>query len=38
MNKRNQETVEQLFRAILTLETVEECEKFFDDAFTIQEL
>ena len=38
MNKRNQETVEQLFRAILTLETVEECEKFFDDAFTMQEL
>ena len=38
MNKRNKETVEQLFRAILTLETVEECEKFFDDAFTMQEL
>ena len=38
MNKRNQTTVEQLFRAILSLETVEECEKFFDDAFTMQEL
>ena len=38
MNKRNQETVEQFFRAILTLETVEECAKFFDDAFTMKEL
>lgn len=38
MNKRNEETVKKLFRAILTLETVEECEKFFDDAFTMQEL
>lgn len=38
MNKRNEETVKKLFRAILTLKTVEECEKFFDDAFTMQEL
>ena len=38
MNKRNKEAVEKLFRAILNLETVEECEKFFDDAFTMQEL
>ena len=38
MNKRNKASVEKLFRAILTLETVEECEKFFDDAFTIQEI
>ena len=38
MNKRNKETIEKLFRAVLTLETVEECEKFFDDAFTVQEL
>ena len=38
MNKRNEKTVEQLFRAILSLNTVEECEKFFDDAFTMQEL
>ena len=38
MNKRNQKTVEQLFRAILSLETVEECDKFFEDAFTMQEL
>ena len=38
MNKLNKETTHKLFRAILSLETVEECEKFFDDAFTIQEL
>ena len=38
MNKRNTETIEKLFRAVLTLQTVEECEKFFDDAFTVQEL
>ena len=38
MNKRNKQAVEQLFHAILSLETTEECEKFFDDAFTMQEL
>ena len=38
MNKLNKETTHKLFRAILSLKTVEECEKFFDDAFTIQEL
>lgn len=38
MNKRNRGAVEQLFHAILTLKTVDECEKFFDDAFTMQEL
>ncbi len=38
MNKSNKKTVHRLFRAILTLETVEECEKFFDDAFTMQEI
>ena len=38
MNKRNEQTVHQLFRAILSLKNVEECEKFFDDAFTVQEL
>lgn len=38
MNKLNKETTHKLFRAILSLRTVEECEKFFDDAFTIQEL
>ncbi|MDO4623420.1 MAG: YerC/YecD family TrpR-related protein [Eubacteriales bacterium] len=30
--------VDQLFRAILTLETVEECYTFFEDACTINEL
>ena len=33
----NQET-EALYKAILSLKTTEECEKFFDDAFTMQEL
>ena len=38
MNKRNKQAVDRLFHAILSLETPEECEKFFDDAFTMQEL
>ena len=38
MNKFNKKTVEQLYRAILSLKSIEECEKFFDDAFTIQEI
>ena len=38
MNKLNKTAVNQLFRAILSLKTVEECEMFFDDAFTMQEL
>lgn len=38
MNKHNPKTAERLFRAILTLKSIEECEKFFDDAFTIQEI
>ena len=39
MNKKLQtESVEQLFRAILTLENVEECYAFFEDVCTIQEL
>ena len=38
MHKYNKQTVERLFRAILSLENLEECEKFFDDAFTIQEI
>jgi TrpR-related protein YerC/YecD len=36
--KLNQREVEQLFRAILTLETVEECYRFFDDLCTIGEI
>ena len=38
MQKHNKKTVERLFRAILSLENLEECYKFFDDAFTIQEI
>ncbi len=32
------DAVNQLFRAILTLETIEECYTFFEDACTINEL
>ena len=32
------DAVNQLFRAILTLESVEECYTFFEDACTINEL
>ena len=32
------EAVDELFRAILTLETVDECYTFFEDACTINEL
>ena len=32
------EAVNQMFRAILTLETVDECYTFFEDACTINEL
>ena len=38
MHKYNKETVERLFGAILTLKDLDECRKFFDDAFTIQEI
>ena len=38
MHKHSKETVERLFRAILTLENLDECNRFFDDAFTIQEI
>ncbi len=38
MHKYNKETVERLYLAILALENLDECEKFFDDAFTIQEI
>ncbi len=36
-NFRNEE-IDNLFRAILTLESVEECYLFFEDACTIKEL
>ena len=38
MHKYNKETAERLYRAILALKNLDECEKFFDDAFTIQEI
>ncbi|MCR4685935.1 MAG: TrpR YerC/YecD [Lachnospiraceae bacterium] len=39
MNKKLQtESVEQLFKAILTLKSVDECYAFFEDVCTIQEL
>ena len=39
MNKHiKKERNEEMYRAILTLETVEECRKFFDDLCTVTEL
>lgn len=38
MRKYQKESIDNLFKAILTLETVEECYNFFEDACTIQEL
>ena len=39
MNKNpNGERKEELYKAVLTLETVEECMKFFDDLCTVTEL
>ena len=39
MNKRiKKERNEEMYRAILSLETVEECKKFFDDLCTMTEL
>ncbi|NLW65421.1 MAG: TrpR-like protein [Clostridiales bacterium] len=39
MNKQSKmKRNEEMYRAILTLETVEECMKFFDDLCTITEL
>lgn len=38
MDVMHQKTVERLFRAILTLETVDECRDFFEDACTIKEI
>ena len=36
--KLHTEAVDELFKAILTLETIEECYTFFEDACTINEL
>ena len=38
MNHPHSEATDNLFRAILTLETVEECYNFFEDACTIKEI
>lgn len=38
MGINRNEAAEQLFRAILSLENVDECFAFFEDAFTIREL
>lgn len=38
LKKLNDRTVDQLFEAILTLKTVEECYVFFDDLCTVNEI
>ena len=38
MSKLFNSQTEKLFKAILTLETIEECEEFFGDACTIKEI
>ena len=39
MNKRiKKERTDEMYQAILTLQTVEECKKFFDDLCTVTEL
>jgi len=38
MSKIQSKDIDRLFEAILTLETVEECYKFFEDACTVKEL
>ena len=38
MNKKPIEEAEHLFRAILKLQTLEECQAFFDDLCTIKEI
>jgi TrpR-related protein YerC/YecD len=38
MNEIQKEKYRPLFEAILTLETIEECERFFEDLCTIREL
>ena len=35
---KNKEYNEKLFKAILSLETIDECQRFFDDLCTINEL
>ena len=38
MRKYQKENIDTLFEAILSLENIEECYSFFEDACTIQEL
>ena len=38
MCKNNKKSIERLYKAILSLENKKECENFFDDICTIQEL
>ena len=38
MRKQHKESMDNLFKAILSLENIEECSSFFEDACTIQEL
>ena len=38
MNKLHRKEVDTLFEAILSLNTIEECYKFFEDACTIKEV
>ena len=37
-DKYNDKNVELLFQAVLTLETVEDCRKFFEDLCTVPEI
>ena len=38
MSKLQNKDIDRLFEAILTLESVEECYNFFEDACTVKEL
>jgi len=38
MEKGNKKDYQRLYQAVLSLRNEEECEKFFDDLFTINEL
>lgn len=38
MNNFHSEDMEKLYKAILSLESIEECQKFFEDICTIKEL
>ena len=38
MQQDHDEIIEELYRAVLTMETLDDCRAFFDDLFTKQEL